>query len=267
LYWNDHGARNLDTQLGRWNGVDPLAEKFVATSSYVAMLNNPIRFVDLDGRQAGEYFDQSGNSLGTDGIADQKMYVVTDAKDVENAKVATSKKENLNVTKISSAILMPSEHVRSEMGEAVDRSNNPSPQAGDAIGGLHEEGGYYGTNGNSQEVVIDAKPGAAYVAGEKGVGVNPLDPGTQHDANKEWRKKDKIEGTFHVHPKGDPKNGVRFQNEPSPSDLRNSNTRYARGITGNHFVLGAANNTVYIYHKGNVLATFPLNQFISTKTK
>ena len=52
LYWNDHGARNLDVQLGRWNGVDPLAEKFVATSSYVAMLNNPIRFVDLDGREA-----------------------------------------------------------------------------------------------------------------------------------------------------------------------------------------------------------------------
>ena len=51
LYWNDHGARSLDVQLGRWNGVDPLAEKFVATSSYVSMNNNPVLFVDFDGRE------------------------------------------------------------------------------------------------------------------------------------------------------------------------------------------------------------------------
>ena len=51
LYWNDHGAKSLDVQLVRWNGVDPLAEKFVSTSSYVAMLNNPILFIDPDGRE------------------------------------------------------------------------------------------------------------------------------------------------------------------------------------------------------------------------
>ena len=51
LYWNDHGARNLDVQLGRWNGIDPLAEEFVSVSSYVSMNNNPISYVDLDGME------------------------------------------------------------------------------------------------------------------------------------------------------------------------------------------------------------------------
>ena len=51
LNWTDYGWRNMDTQLGRWNGVDPLAEKFVSTSSYVSMNNNPIFFIDPDGRK------------------------------------------------------------------------------------------------------------------------------------------------------------------------------------------------------------------------
>ena len=51
LYWNDHGARNVDLQLGRWWGVDPLAEKYLSISSYVSMANNPLMYIDLDGRE------------------------------------------------------------------------------------------------------------------------------------------------------------------------------------------------------------------------
>ena len=50
LHWNDHGARSLDVQLGRWNGVDALTEKYHETTPYNYTFNNPVRYVDPDGR-------------------------------------------------------------------------------------------------------------------------------------------------------------------------------------------------------------------------
>ncbi len=51
LNWNDYGARNYDPALGRWMNMDPLAEKFASMSPYCAMGNNPIFYIDPDGRE------------------------------------------------------------------------------------------------------------------------------------------------------------------------------------------------------------------------
>jgi RHS repeat-associated protein len=50
LNWLDFGARNYDASLGRWMNLDPLSENYSATSPYVYALNNPMFFVDPDGR-------------------------------------------------------------------------------------------------------------------------------------------------------------------------------------------------------------------------
>ncbi|MEO1419321.1 MAG: RHS repeat-associated core domain-containing protein, partial [Bacteroidota bacterium] len=51
LGWYDYGARMYDPTVGKWNGVDALAEEYLAFSLYNYTLNNPIIFVDPDGNK------------------------------------------------------------------------------------------------------------------------------------------------------------------------------------------------------------------------
>ncbi len=46
----DFGARIYDPRAGRWLSLDPLMSKYPSVSSYIFTLNNPINFIDPDGR-------------------------------------------------------------------------------------------------------------------------------------------------------------------------------------------------------------------------
>lgn len=51
LGWMDYGCRMYIPELGRWGVPDPLSEKYTNFSSYNFVLNNPVRFIDPDGRE------------------------------------------------------------------------------------------------------------------------------------------------------------------------------------------------------------------------
>ena len=60
LNWYDYGARHYDAALGRFTTVDPLAEKYYSTSLFAYCLNNPLKYVDYDGRKPRIYVETKG---------------------------------------------------------------------------------------------------------------------------------------------------------------------------------------------------------------
>jgi RHS repeat-associated protein len=51
LDWLDYGARFYDPVIGRWHSVDPLAEKYYYVNPYSYCADNPIIYVDKEGKE------------------------------------------------------------------------------------------------------------------------------------------------------------------------------------------------------------------------
>jgi RHS repeat-associated protein len=88
----DFSARFLQTSLGRFTTIDPLAEKYPNISPYAYCNGNPVFYVDLTGKSYGDYYSQTGQFITSDGIDDNKIYIVTQSSidEYDNAIQATN---------------------------------------------------------------------------------------------------------------------------------------------------------------------------------
>jgi RHS repeat-associated protein len=274
-------ARYYTNTQGRFTSVDPLMASGSAGSPqswnrYAYAINNPLRFTDPTGMSPGDFYNQDGKRLGTDGISDGKAYVVTDDAQAKQIQQADKAGGTTQVSTVSSAVELPDLDVRQAIGNAVDRSN--SPTADDTKGGFHEEGLMWGTDSNGKERIINSAPGAY---------ANPqVDSKAEIEVNKPANPAEagvltSAPNTAHIHPKGEvevsegPKSEpgticlgcatkvttYNFDQPPSTKDVANA-------LPGtNNVVVGAREKKVYIYDNSGVRATFPLKQFLSIGKK
>jgi RHS repeat-associated protein len=103
--WLDYGARQLDVSLGRWMCMDPLAEEYYSQSLYHFSGNNPIRFIDDNGMNYGDYYSQDGYWMYNDGIDDDKAYVVSSSGSFQGqvnvTELSVSNSELLQLASVS----------------------------------------------------------------------------------------------------------------------------------------------------------------------
>jgi hypothetical protein len=223
----------------------------------------------------GDYYDESGNRLGTDGNNDSKFYLVTNDQTAKQIKKTDKQKGTTDVSSLSSSdyIQMPAEAVRDAVGAEVQRSNKPDTDVRKAASMRKVL-----DTGRTLQVswlwCLRLLAQLRILKTDSHASIDTSVPANSADAGRIVT----LEGSSHVHPKGEivvgpPSSGgtgttiggttttYNFNQPPSSVDLGNAKA----GML--NIVVGARDKTVYFYNdKGNV-GHFPLDKFLKLGKK
>ena len=250
------GARHYHPTLSIWLSVDPMSDKYPGVSPYTYCGNNPVRLVDPDGREIGDFI-ADGVIIGNDGKKDGKLYVVNNQslssqkyrevkKFIKDNSGNTKAFEENSIAYNNSTEIEGSVENRQAMIDIVSQDNG---EGGSAPANNREYGGKYDENGK----------------------IIPLPPGEIGDLTKNTKLLFDSENIFHSHASGTWTTPINLNNfstilggttekkrwtqEPSQEDIDNCGDRI-------RYVFGMGNKTVYVYTKDGIQATIPMGLFV-----
>ena len=278
-------ARYYASAQGRFTSVDPLMASArpinpQTWNRYSYTGNNPINLTDPSGMIAGDYYNQQGEWIGTDGLNDGQAYLVTDQSEAQRMEVLTDTGVFVSPDSYTSELTLPSQSIRQDIGvTAVARSN--APAGADTRGGFHEDGG----------MVIATATGQLDIPAQPGPLGNPTRPGVAAEINVEnpatpnllvqAADPSQAETDYHVHPSGQVRNRdgsiSSFAQPPSPGDLARAANPNAIPVRLGYRIVVAAGDAringqdiggqkVYFYNGSGVLGSMPLNRFVNLPT-
>ena len=228
------GARYYDCEaLTGWLSVDPMADKYPSMSPYAYCAWNPVKLVDPDGREIGDYYSESGKLLGSDGLNDGKIYIVPswERKKVKNGNFDVEKYE------------LPSLEARQQICDYLERSDQED--------NLREYGGAIWENNLSGEQEIRyALPGPKW-NGTDNASINTNDYG-----DDEFNAHGKgLLTFFHSHFSGTMNDRV-LELKPSTDDLKNVRpdgiNRFAWARLPYNIMAAMRTREVYLYTETGV---------------
>ena len=249
LNWYDSQARMLMSDLGRTTTMDPLAEKYYSISPYAWCAGNPIRLVDLDGKdpiyaKKGFLFWKHVELIGDDGKQSSNSYLVRGnvQKNVE-AATKNGEKYNGDLSESNDVILIPTGQLLNDVIQSVNdtkasgKENGGHAYSGDNNATRWDEGSY-ATQEIQENATITKASLSPFVVG--GNNVEPKDASNL----KIW---------WHVHPKVTIGEATLGNSIPSENDKNFQTKMQSRGYTGNTFVIGAGSNTVTFFNKRTLM--------------
>lgn len=120
--------RQYDPRVGRWLSLDPVTHHHF--SPYNGFDNNPIYYKDPNGGNAGDYYTEDDEFIGSDGVDDGLKHTIS--KDDFNANMSRAKTTELNKEKLGDFITKTELSVGDETIE-ITRNGNPTKGNSDII--------------------------------------------------------------------------------------------------------------------------------------